>query len=115
MSKTFVGLAIADSMFSAEVTAVRRPLSVEDVKTMVESGTVISACNASHENTLKALAVKHGIQVAAQGAPKVSLEPGDSIIVLSVRGLPRLEGTTQYTDAQVDAASFAFGLWTVIA
>jgi hypothetical protein len=112
MATRFIGLAIADSMFAPDAFIQRKPLTVEQVKELVNEG-VVSACNASHANTLQALETKHGIQVSAQGAPKVNLTVGDSIIVMSVRGLPRLEGTTQYTDEQVAAATFAFGIWTV--
>ena len=108
----FIGLAIADSMFAPDASIQRKPLTVEQVKELVASG-VESACNASHANTLQALETKHGIRLSSQGAPKVNLNIGDSIIVMSVRGLPRLEGTAQYSDEQIAAATFAFGIWTV--
>ena len=49
---------------------------------------------------------------APEKAPKVSLQRGDSIIVLSIRGLPR--ETREFTDAEVADATFAFGIWTEI-
>jgi len=114
MATIFFGLAIADSMFEPTTTIRRQPLSADEVKTIVGSGRATSACNASHANTLSALAAKHGIVISAQGAPKVALKPGDSIVVMSVRGLPRLEGTAQYSDEQIAAATFVFGKWTVL-
>lgn len=112
MGKTFIGLTIADSMFPANCQITRRPLDVDKVRELAAEA--VSCCNASHANTLVALKSKHGIEVTAQGAPKVALGVGDSIIVMSVRGLPRLEGTQQYTDDQIAGASFAFGIWDVV-
>ncbi len=108
---TYIGLAIGDSMFDLNAAISRRPLSVEEVRQL--SKTAVSCCNASHANTLAALQAKHSIEISTVGAPKVSLRVGDSIIVLSVRGLPRLEGTAQYNDEQIANATFAFGIWTV--
>ena len=112
MATTFIGLAIADSMVPAECSTSRRPLTVEQVRQMLPN--VVSCCNPSHSNTLEALSSKHGIEVQIpKNAPKVALGVGDSIIVMSVRGLPRLEGYAQYTDDQIAGATFAFGMWTV--
>lgn len=113
MSKVYFGLAIADGMFDPTAAISRRPLTADEAKAIVESGQAVSACNASHANTLAALKTKHGIEISAQGAPKVALKVDDSIVVMSVRGLPRLEGTAQYTDEQIAGATFAFGIWTV--
>ena len=112
MATTFIGLAFADSMVPAECSATRRPLTVEQVREMLPD--TVSCCNPSHSNTLEALRGKHGIEVEIpEKAPKVALGVGDSIIVMSVRGLPRLEGNAQYTDDQIALATFAFGIWTV--
>jgi hypothetical protein len=64
--------------------------------------------------TLAAAKACFGIDIAAQGAPQVSLSPGDSIVVMSVRGLPRLDASRhEYTQAEIDSATFAFSRWTV--
>ncbi len=108
---TFIGLAIADSMFPENGFFYRHPLTVEEVQKLAKNA--VSCCNPSHANSLVALEKKHGIHVdAPEKAPKVSLQRGDSIIVLSIRGLPR--ETREFTDAEVADATFAFGIWTEI-
>lgn len=47
-------------------------------------------------------------------APLVSLKSGDQFLVMSPRGLPRLENRHEYTPEEIDKASFAFGLWTIL-
>ena len=59
--------------------------------------------------------VRYGIDVAIpETAPQVKLTAGDSLLVMGVRGLPRLDATRhEYTDAEIASASFAFSLYTV--
>lgn len=110
---TYVGLALADGMFSEEATASRRPLTVDEARSMVEAG-VISACNPSHALTLAALRDKHGIAVPVpEKAPFVKLAPGDQLIVLSARFPRRLAEGEVWSAEDVDKAEFKFGLWTV--
>ncbi|GIW59311.1 MAG: hypothetical protein KatS3mg087_0377 [Patescibacteria group bacterium] len=107
---TFIGLAIADSMFPAECAVSRRQLTVEEVRDLAQQA--VSCCNPTHANSLVALRTKHGVEVAVpEKAPRVSLGIGDSVIVMSVRGLPR--ETREFTDEEISSATFAFGLWTV--
>jgi hypothetical protein len=114
-SKTFFGFAIADSMFPGSCQVTRKPLSVEEVKELVEAG-VESACNPSHRPTIDVMKKKFGLEVGVpEKAPIIALKPGDSIIVMSVRGLPRLENRHEYSEEEIALATFTFGLWTVIA
>ncbi|HAI62674.1 TPA: hypothetical protein DCL89_00395 [candidate division WWE3 bacterium] len=113
MATTFVGLALADGMFSETATATRRPLTVEEAKNLVEGG-VESCCNPSHRTTLDALQQKFGIVVPIpEKAPFVKLTSGDCLIVLSARFPRRLnEGETWNAD-DVAKAEFKFGLWEI--
>ena len=114
MSKTYFGFAVADGMFSGErVELIRKVVSVEEVREMVAQG-VIPALNPAHQSTISAMHTRFGLNVAIpEKAPMVSLGQGDSLIVMSVRGLPRREGIAEYTEAEINSATFVFSLWTV--
>lgn len=114
MSKTYFGFAIADSMFSGEHVNLRREtVDIERVRTLVSAG-VIPALNPSHTATINAMQKRYGLYVQIpERAPLVSLLEGDSIVVMSVRGLPRREGVAEYTAEEIAAATFVFSLWTV--
>lgn len=114
MSKIYFGFAVADGMFPNERTElVREIVSVERVREFVAAG-VIPALNPSHTATIAAMRTRYGLEVAIpERAPMVSLLEGDQLIVMSVRGLPRREGVAEYTQAEIDGATFVFSLWTV--
>ena len=64
--------------------------------------------------TIAAMRSKFGIEVAIPAAPpRVSLKCGDSVIVMGVRGLPRLTDRHEYSTAEVDGATFVFSEYTV--
>lgn len=109
----FFGFALADSMFNSDCTIVRRQLSAEEAKNLVAAG-VTSACNPSHAATIAAMRSRFGIDVAIpETPPRVSVNQGDSVIVMGVRGLPRLTDRHEYTDAEVAQATFVFSEYTV--
>lgn len=112
---TYFGFAVADSMFPASCNASRRPLEVEEVKRIMEEG-YTSCCNPQHRPTNAAAKERYGIDIAVpEKAPIVSLKAGDKVIVMSVRGLPRLEENRhEYTHEEISRATFTFGLWTVV-
>ena len=110
----FFGFAIADSMFSGTCEITRETLSPEIVKLMAEDGQLTPCLNPSHKATIDAMENRFGIQVAIpETPPKVSLGSGDSIVVMGVRGLPRLTDRHEYTDEEVASATFSFSLYTV--
>ena len=114
MSKIYVGLAIADGMFPEAVSASRRPLTVEEAKSLIEAG-VQSCCNPSHALTLDALREKYGIAVPIPEKPIfVKLSTGDKVIVLSARFPRRLNEGERWTKEEVERAEFKFGLWEVL-
>lgn len=142
MAKVYFGFAVADGMFPADCEVTRKALSLDDVKVLLAvkaedklslhsatqgrvanlgnnrfvaiEGEVISCCNSSHEATVVALKQRFGLDVAMPATPpQINLQSGDSIIVMSVRGLKRLTESRHYSEEEVKAASFVFGLWTV--
>lgn len=113
--KTYFGFAVADSMFPANCQVERQSLSVEEVKTLLGQG-YVSCCNPQHKTSLEAAHQRFDLNIEVPAtAPKVQLEHGDKVIVMSIRGLPRLEENRhEYTEEEVAQATFTFGLWTVI-
>lgn len=112
----FFGFAVADSMFSGNVVLTRRELSAEQAKSLLEGGFTL-CLNESHKPTVEAARSRFGIEVtipAGYKAPQVSLRAGDSLVVMSVRGLPRLDTTRhEYTAEEIGRATFTFSHWTV--
>lgn len=108
----FFGFAIADSMFPTTCTVSRKSLTVDEVR--VKLTTAQMCVNPSHKPTIDAAVSKYGLAITVpEKAPLVNLKNGDSVIVMSVRGLPRLEGRHEYTADEIDKATFSFGEWTV--
>lgn len=114
MNKIYFCFTIADSMFPGNCSVTRQSLSVEEAQALVARG-VISCCNSMHKASIVAAEKRYGITVETpEKAPQVSLASGDAVVVMSVRGLPRLqENRHEYTDAEIEGATFTFGLWTV--
>lgn len=113
MKKTYFGFALADGMFAGEVTITRRSVTVEEVRQLVKEG-VVPCLNPSHGATIAAMKDRYGIEVAIPDAPpRVELAPGDSVIVMGVRGLPRLTGRHEYTSDEIAQASFVFTRYSV--
>lgn len=114
MSKVYFGFAVADSMFSGDVSVSRKVLSLRDVHNLISNG-VVSCLNPSHKATIDAMQLRFGLFVdIPDKAPQVKLSSGDSSVVMSVRGLPRLDATRhEYTQVEIDSATFEFALWRV--
>jgi hypothetical protein len=111
--KKFFGFALADSMFAGDCTIGRRKLSVEQVAEKVAQG-VESCCNPSHAATIAAMRDRFGLDVAIPTTPpRVSLGSGDSVIVMGVRGLPRLTDRHEYSVEEVAQATFEFTEYSV--
>ncbi len=111
--KTFFGFAIADSMFPAECGIKKITIIAEQAKALVQQG-IESCLNPSHVATISAAKQRYGIVVAIpEKPPQVTLSHGDKMIVMSVRGLPRLTDRHEYTEEEVAKATFAFSVYTV--
>ena len=112
---TYFGFALADSMFSGECQISRRNLTVDAVKELIQQG-VVPCLNPSHVATIEAMKLRFGIDVPIPASPpQVALGAGDSVIVMGVRGLPRLTDRHEYNADEVAKATFTFALYTVTA
>lgn len=114
MQKTYFGFALADGMFSGDCAIERKVLTVDEAKEIIEQG-VEPCLNPSHQATIDAMREKFGIEVAIPDAPpRVTLDVGESLVVMGVRGLPRLTDRHEYTAEEIEAASFVFSRYTVV-
>lgn len=111
---TFFGFALADSMFANDCVITRTAISVEKVKDMAENGELVPCLNPSHAATIAAMRERFGIEVEIpETPPKVVLNLGDALIVMGVRGLPRLTDRHEYTEEEINAATFTFSKYYV--
>ncbi|MBQ7040622.1 hypothetical protein IJN73_00955 [Candidatus Saccharibacteria bacterium] len=112
MTKYF-GFALADSMFGGNCDIRRTVLTTEEVRAMEKEFT--PCLNPSHKATIDAMRARFGIEVEIpETPPKVALTTGDSIIVMGVRGLPRLTDRHEYTEEEIATATFSFSEYTVL-
>lgn len=112
---TYFGFALADSMFSGDCDIKRTSLQPEDVREMAEQGVLTPCLNPSHAATIAAAKERFGISIEIpETPPKVTLESGDSVIVMGVRGLPRLTDRHEYTEEEIASAKFSFSRYTVL-
>lgn len=111
--KTYFAFAIADSMFPPECVVVRRPMTANEVCEALPD--CIPALNPSHAATIDAMRTRYSLDISIpETAPRVALGAGDAVIVMSVRGLPRLDATRhEYTPEEIASATFAFAKWSV--
>lgn len=110
---TYFGFAFADSMVSEECVVSRKPLTVEEVRVLLPEAQM--CLNVSHKPTIDAAIRIYGLPITIpQKPPIVKLGVGDKVIVMSVRGLPRLENRHEYTAEEISSATFVFGEWTVM-
>ena len=111
----FFGFALADSMFSGTCTIERRELTIDEVRALAEAGNLTPCLNPSHKATIDAMHSRFGIEVKIpETPPRVSLASGDSVIVMGVRGLPRLTDRHEYTEEEIAAATFNFSEYRVL-
>lgn len=111
--KVYFGFALADSMFSGDCEIKRKILSVEQAKIMVEAAT--PCINPSHAATIDAMRGRYGIDVKIPDAPpQVCLASGDSLVVMAVRGLPRLTDRHEYSEEEIAQATFQFTQYNVV-
>lgn len=122
MNKLFFGFALADSMFAGDVTITRKELDVATAKAILANASVegknlelVPCLNPSHQATIDAMRIRYGIEVDIPAtAPQVQLATGDYLVVMGVRGLPRLDATRhEYTQAEIEQATFKFSLYSV--
>ncbi|MFA5188974.1 MAG: hypothetical protein WC460_06455 [Patescibacteria group bacterium] len=109
----YFGFALADSMFAGDCIIIRQQLTVDDVKRLVKLG-VESCCNSSHKATIEAMKSRYGIDVPIpEKPPRVELKRRDSVIVMGVRGLPRLTDRHEYTVEEIAQTIFTFAMYFI--
>lgn len=114
MNKKYFGFALADSMFTGDCEISRRSLTPEQVKEMARDGILTPCLNPSHSATIDAMQQRFNIEVAIpETPPRVEVGIGDSVIVMGVRGLPRLTDRHEYTADEIASATFSFTEYTV--
>lgn len=110
----YFGFALADSMFVGDCNIGRRQLTNNEMKALIAQG-IESCCNLSHSATINAMRSRFGINVSIpETPPRVVLGSGDSIIVMGVRGLPRLTDRHEYNEEEIAKATFTFSIYTVV-
>ena len=113
MSTTFFGFALADNMFNGDCEITRKTLTIDEVKELISRG-VTPCLNPSHVTTISAMENFFSIHVKIPTTPpRVVVNSGDSVIVMGVRGLPRLTDRHEYTDSEIAEATFSFSIYTV--
>ena len=112
MARTFFGFALADSMFEGDCAIMRKVVDAAFVREKAVG--LIQCLNPSHQATIDTMRRRFDIEIAVPEAPpKVALSTGDAVIVMGVRGLPRLTDRHEYTAEEIAGASFAFSVYTV--
>ena len=110
----YFGFALADSMFQGDYTINRRALTADQVRAMAEAGELTPCLNPSHQATISAMRQRYGIDLEIpETPPRVAVAPGDSVVVMGVRGLPRLTDRHEYTEEEVAQATFSFAEYSV--
>jgi len=72
---------------------------------------VVNAANPSHANTLDAMSRRLGVDVRSAKGGRVSLEAGDSCLIVEIGNIPR--ETREFTDEEVAKATLMFRLVAV--
>lgn len=110
---TYFGFALADGMFEGDCTISRKTVDAQYIRE--RTGDLIPCLNPSHQATIDAMRQRFGIDVAIPDAPPlVKVGKHDSLIVMGVRGLPRLTDRHEYTADEIASATFVFTLYTVL-
>ena len=111
----YFAFGIAPSMFPINCTIQRNAVSAEYVRRLVELNCLVPVLNPSHKATITAMRERYGIDMPIpEKAPQVLLGIMDSVVVMGVLGLPRLQDRHEYTREEVEGARFDFSLFTVI-
>jgi len=110
---TYVGFAMSDSMFTEYCTIERSVLHEMDLKSLLKEE-YVSCCNPSHVATISAIKARYGIDLHIPEKPNsVKLAHGDYLVVIAVVGLPRLTDRHEYTESEIQRATFRFGMYAI--
>jgi hypothetical protein len=83
-------------------------MTLEEVKGEIVKG-VEWCLNPSHQATINAARWRFNLNIVVPDvSARVSLTSGDSVIVMQVKGLPRLTDRHEYSCDEIDQAQFQF-------
>lgn len=109
---TFVGLAMAPSMFNENLVLSFEILTVNQVREILSQG-YSSCCNPSHAASLTRLKEEFDLEVTIpEKAPFVELHTGDRVLAMSLKFDERK--TEERTTTEVSTAKVSFKMITVI-
>ncbi len=81
---------------------------------MSEQGWITPCFSKEDKKAVDAMCFVYGIKTFVPSCPpKVLMRPGDSFIVMSVKGLPRLADDRPYASEEISHASFVFMKYTL--
>lgn len=107
----YIGWNIADSMFEGNCILERIELNANELKGLVNRDTV-PVFNKGHEATLKVFNERFNFSfVAPVFPPKIKLAVGDSLICITLRGLPRKIKNYQWSEQEVREARMICAFW----
>ncbi len=113
--RKFFGFALADSMFKGDCLVRRKEVTADEAREMLEAGGFEFCLNPSHQPTITAARQRYSLSIEVPEEPaRVSLALGDELLVMGVRGLPRLTDRHEYTEEEIASASFTFSVYEVI-
>ena len=106
--KKFFGFAFSAAMLpTGSVSMEKTDLTAEEVKELLPDCEI--CLNPSHVATIEVAKARFGFVLAIpEVPPRVSLKEGDSVIVMQVRGLPRLTDRHEFTSEEIASATFSF-------
>ncbi len=113
MAKYF-NTAFSLSMVTPPVRLDVQPMTEEIAAAELATEDVANVANPGHANTLAALSQRTGVNLRDAKGGRITLKPGDVVIVGQVRfpsSVPR--ETTEYTDEQLALGTFSFMKVTV--
>lgn len=114
---TYLGFNIADSMFDdvGDCLILRSKTDFLRVRNALKKG-VVSCLNPSHKNTIAELERRYQVSLPVPARPeRVTLKKGDTIIIISSRGLPRKTGNiVEFSAEELKRASFNFATYTLL-
>lgn len=104
---TYFGFAFSPAMLATLPSHVDfLEVDIEDNKAIIADA--VSCLNPSHTATIDALQSRFGINATIpSAAPRVTLQPGDTLLLLQVFGLPRLGADRkEYNASEIAGAAF---------
>lgn len=116
MPKIYISLAVSATMFPENCAIKCEPITAQTVQNILDvhpESEIVSALNPSHATTLDVIRRRYGLELPIpERAPKVSLQSGDSLVIIQAN-LPRLNEGERHSDETVENAPISFRFWSV--